>query len=123
VSGRIHDIDFYAGVKHSRILGQDGDAALAFQIVRVHDALGDGLVIAEGTALPEHGVNQRGLAVIHVGNDGDVANAWIQFENSSGFAFGRVLLLYYGGSIRRRVEMRYKLTTLHERLSLQSVRL
>ncbi len=82
VSGRIHDIDFYACVKHSRVLGKDGNTALAFQIVRVHDALGHGLVVAEGAALAKHGVNQRGLAVVHVGDDGDVANAWIQMENS-----------------------------------------
>src|ERR1019366_2897617 len=101
VAGRVHDIDFYAGVKHSRVLGKNRDAALAFQIVRVHDALGDGLVVAEGAALPEHGVHQRGLAVIHVGDNGDVANTWVQIENSSGFAFGRVLLLYYGGELWR----------------------
>ncbi len=84
VSGRVHDIDFYALVKYGRVLGEDGDTALAFQIVRVHDALGNRLVVAESAALPEHGVNQRGLAVIHVGNNGDVANAWVQIENSSG---------------------------------------
>jgi hypothetical protein len=84
VAGRIHDIDLCAGIKHGRVLGKDGDAALAFQIVRVHDALGHGLVIAESAALAKHGVNQRGLAVIHVGDDGDVANTRIQIENSSG---------------------------------------
>ena len=88
VAGRVHDIDFYALIEHSRVLGEDGDAALAFQIVRVHDALGHGLVIAKSAALPEHGVNQRGLAVIHVGNDGDVANTRVQIENSSGLPIG-----------------------------------
>jgi hypothetical protein len=97
VAGRVHDIDFYAGIKHGRVLGKDGDAALAFQIVRVHDALGYGLVIAESAALAEHGVYQRGLAVIHVGDDGDVANTWIQIENSSGLPFWGLVLLYYGG--------------------------
>ncbi len=92
VARRVHDIDFYARVKHSRVLGKDGDAALAFQIVRVHNALGDGLVVAERATLAEHGVNQRGLAVIHVGDDGDVANTWVQIENSSSInapQFGR----------------------------------
>src|SRR5208282_1950212 len=74
VAGRVHNVDFHACIKHSRVLGKDGDAALALQIVRVHDALGHGLVVAEGATLPKHGVNQRGLAVIHVGDDGDVAN-------------------------------------------------
>src|SRR5208282_5356861 len=84
VPGRIHDVDFYSRIKHSRVLGKNGDAALAFQIVRVHDALGHSLVVAKRPALPEHGVHQRGLAVIHVGNDSDVANTRIQIENSSG---------------------------------------
>jgi hypothetical protein len=88
VARRVHNIDFYARIEHSRVLGEDGDAALAFQIVRVHDALGDGLVVAEGATLSKHGVNQRGLAVVHVGNNGDVANAWIQIENSSWLPFG-----------------------------------
>src|SRR5208337_3215274 len=88
VAGRVHDIDFHARIKHSRVLGEDGDAALAFQIVRVHDPLGDGLVVAESAALAEHGVNQRGLAVVHVGNNGDVSNTRIQIEDSSGLQIG-----------------------------------
>jgi hypothetical protein len=48
--------------------------------------------------LPEHGVNQRGLAVIHVGNDGDVANTWIQIKNSSGLQIGA----YYYFTMRER---------------------
>ena len=75
---------FTPRIKHGRVLGKNGDAALAFQIVRVHDALGHGLVVAESAALAEHGVNQRGLAVVHVGDDGDIANTRIQIENSSG---------------------------------------
>ena len=31
------------------------------------------LVVAEDAALPEHGVHERGLAVVDVGDDGDVA--------------------------------------------------
>ena len=83
VAGRVDNIDFCAGIEHGRVLGKNGDTALAFQIVRVHDALGDGLVVAEGAALAEHGVNQRGLAVVHVGDDGDIANTRVQMENSS----------------------------------------
>src|SRR5208282_6874498 len=95
VAGRIHNIDFDARIKHGRVLGKNSDAALAFQIVRVHDALGHGLVVAEGATLSKHGVNQRGFAVVHVGNDGDVADAWIQFENSSGFRLGLTTTLLW----------------------------
>ena len=44
------------------------------ELVRVHDALGDGLVGAEGAGLAEHGVDEGGLAVVDVGDDGDVSN-------------------------------------------------
>ena len=56
------------------VLGQNGDAALAFEVVGVHDAFGDVLVGAEDAGLVEHGVDQRGLAVVDVGDNGDIAN-------------------------------------------------
>ena len=55
------------------VLGQDGDAALALELVAVHRALGDALVGAERAALVQQRVDQRGLAVVDVGDDGDVA--------------------------------------------------
>ena len=42
VAGRVHDVDLHVVVKDGGVLGQDGDAALALQFVRVHDALDDG---------------------------------------------------------------------------------
>lgn len=56
------------------VFGQDGDAALAFQVVGIHYAVGHLLVFAEHAALLEHFVHQRGLAVVYMGDDGDVAN-------------------------------------------------
>ena len=55
------------------VLGQDGDAALALEVGVVHRPLGDPLVGAEDAALVEQRVDQRGLAVVDVGDDGDVA--------------------------------------------------
>ena len=95
VPRRIHNIDFCAGIEHGCVLGKNSDPALAFQVVRVHDALGHGLVVPESAALPKHGVHQRSLAVIDVGNDSDVANTRIQIENSSIAAICGLLLLYY----------------------------
>ena len=43
-----------------------------FEVVGVHDAVGEGFVRAEGAALAEHGVNEGGLAVVDVGDDGNV---------------------------------------------------
>ena len=42
--------------------------------LRVHHALGDLLVLAEGAGLAQQLVDQRGLAVVDVGDDGDVAD-------------------------------------------------
>ena len=74
VAGSIYDVDFYVVVEDGGVLGQDGDAALALQLVGIHDALGHHLIGAEGARLAEHGVHQRGFAVVNVSDDGDVAN-------------------------------------------------
>ena len=39
VAGRVDDVDFYVVIEDGGVLGQDGDAALALQFVRVHHAL------------------------------------------------------------------------------------
>ena len=41
--------------------------------LRIHDAFGDALVLAERAGLLEQAVDERGLAVVDVGDDGDVA--------------------------------------------------
>ena len=74
VARRVHDVDVDAPVADGRVLGHDGDALLALQVHGVHDPLGHGLVLAEEPRLPEHGVDQGGLAVVDVGDDGNVSN-------------------------------------------------
>ena len=73
VAGRIDDVD--AGVLPDQRgrLGQDGDAALALQVVGIQRALGHALVLAERAGLLQQAVDQRGLAVVDVGDDGDIA--------------------------------------------------
>ena len=73
VTRRVDDVDLRVAVAHGGVLGQDRDAALALQIVGVHDALDDFLMLTVCTALLEHFVDQRGLAVVNVGDDGDVS--------------------------------------------------
>ncbi len=60
-------------VVHGRVLGQNRDAALALEHVRVHDPFGHPLVGPEDPALVQHRIHQRRLAVVDVGDDGDVA--------------------------------------------------
>ncbi len=74
VARRVHDVEFGFAVAHGGVFGQNGNAALAFERVGVHDARLDLLAFAEDTALFEHGVNERGLAVVDVGDDGNVAD-------------------------------------------------
>ena len=59
---------------HRRVLGQDRDPPLPLQRVGVHDPLLHLLVGPEGPGLPEHLIHQGGLAVIDVGDDGQVTN-------------------------------------------------
>jgi hypothetical protein len=54
------------------VLGQDRDAALALELVAVHHAVGHLLIGAEGAALPQQRVHERGLAVVDVRDDRQV---------------------------------------------------
>ena len=73
VAGGVDDVDLDAVEPHRGVLGEDGDAAFAFEIARIHDPLVDSLVVAEGAALPQHGVHQGGLAVVDVGDDRQIS--------------------------------------------------
>ena len=74
VAGRVDDVDFVFAVTHRSVLSHDGDAALAFEVHRIHHALDDGFVVPIGTCLLEHGIDQGGLAVIDVCDNCDIAN-------------------------------------------------
>ena len=73
VAGRVDDVEPDPGVVDGRLLGQDRDALLALEVARIHDPVDHRLVRAEGAGLAEHRVHERGLAVVDVGHDGDVA--------------------------------------------------
>ena len=72
VAGGVDDVDAGVLPLHRGGLGQNGDAALALQIVGVHRALDHALVVAVGAGLLQQAVDQGGLAVVDVGDDGDV---------------------------------------------------
>ena len=72
MSGGIDDIDLGVSVHDGGVLGQNGDTALALQIITIHDAVVDDLVGAENARLTEELVDQSGLAVVNVGNDRDI---------------------------------------------------
>ena len=76
VAGSVHDVDVIVVPAERRVLRLDGDALLALEVHRIHDALLArlGFVGAEGAGLFEKAVHERGLAVIHVCNDGDISD-------------------------------------------------
>ena len=73
VARRVDDIDARVLPEDRGHLGEDGDAALALEVVGIHGALGDALVLAERAGLLQQPVDQRGLAMVDVGDDRDVA--------------------------------------------------
>ena len=76
VAGSVHDVDVVILVFERGVLGADGDALFLFQVHRVHEAFLGGLVLvgAEGAGLFEQAIHERGLAVINVRDDRDVAD-------------------------------------------------
>jgi len=56
------------------VLRENGDALLALQVVAVHHAVVEVLMGRESTRLLQHGVDEGRLAVVDVGDDGDVTN-------------------------------------------------
>ena len=74
VSGGVNDVDGVVLVAEGAVLGGDGDAALALEVVGVHEALLDLLVVAEAAGELEESVDDGGLAVVDVRDDGDVAD-------------------------------------------------
>ena len=80
VAGRIDDIDAGVLPEDRGDLRQDGDATLALEVAGIERALGDALVVAERARLLQQPVDERGLAMVDVGDDGDVAE--IHMRNS-----------------------------------------
>jgi hypothetical protein len=75
VSGSVDDVDDVVAPADRGVLRLDRDAALALLVHRVHGTFLDDLVVAEGTGLLEHLVHERGLAMIDVSDDGNIADA------------------------------------------------
>src|SRR5690606_28424733 len=76
VAGGVDDVDGDRTVggasADGRVLGQDRDALLPLQFAGVHHAIHRFGAFAERARLPQHGVDQRRLAVVDVSHDGDV---------------------------------------------------
>ena len=73
MAGGVDDVDLLAFVEDGGVFGEDGDAAFALELVRIHDALGEGFVGAESTGLAQKSIYKGCFAVVDVGDDGDIA--------------------------------------------------
>ena len=88
VARRVDDVDFDPLVDHGDVLGEDGDAALALQIVVVEDQLAQVLRLTHQVGLVDHPVHERRLAVVHVGDDcyvPDFLHTFLKNMQSYGF--------------------------------------
>jgi hypothetical protein len=73
VAGRVEDVDLIVAIPHGRVLGHDRNASFAFKIHRIHYAIDDGLILAVCARLLKHRVDKRGLAMVDVSDNCDVA--------------------------------------------------
>ena len=73
VAGRVDEIDAHALVGDLRRFGEDRDAAFAFLVVRVHDAVDDLLVSGKCAGTPKKRVDEGGFTVVDVRDESNVA--------------------------------------------------
>ena len=73
MAGRIHDVNAVVVPINRGVLGEDGNAAFTLLIIGIHDSLGVGVLSVERTGLLQQAVHQRGLAMVDVSNDGNIA--------------------------------------------------
>ncbi|CDX42319.1 conserved hypothetical protein [Mesorhizobium sp. ORS 3359] len=88
VSGRVDDVDAGAVPVDRGCLGEDGDAALFFEVVGIHGAFGDALIVAEGSGLFQKLIDQRGFAMVDVRDDRDISE--VHFSGLGNVAGGRL---------------------------------
>ena len=76
VAWGVDDVDAVVLPGDGRVLGQDRDATFLFLVVAVHRALGQHGALRKRAGLLEQAVDESGLAMVDVGDDGDVAEAF-----------------------------------------------
>ena len=114
VAGGVDNIDLDAVVMDGGVLGQDGDAALALNVIGVHDAVHQLLILAEHAGLTQQLVHQGGLAVVYVGDDCNVSYIFsdcihIDLNTLFFIVYIRLLALSQLISIKRRSNRRKKI--------------
>jgi len=80
VAGGVDDVDDGDGtvlvdLMYCGVLRENGDALLAFEVAGVHNAIDQLGALLERAGLTKHGVDEGGLAVVDVCDDGNVTEA------------------------------------------------
>ena len=78
MAGRVNQVErvgfaVLGGIVHMHRLGLDGDAALAFQLHAVQNLLHH-LALLENARRFQNAVSQRGLAMVNMGDNAEIAN-------------------------------------------------
>ena len=89
VTGSVDEVDGLALPVDGGVLGLDGDALLTLEIHGIHHAFLDLLVGAVNTAFLEEFVDEGGLPMVDVGDDGDVADVVVHIADGSCFRRNR----------------------------------
>ena len=87
VARGIHDVDFIIFIVYGSVLGQNGNAALPLQVTGVHNPLYGSLIFPIDAALLQHFVNQGGLAVVNVGDDGNISDFVLRCHKYAPYSF------------------------------------
>ncbi len=74
VARGVDNINFVIFKENTSMFGKDGDPALFFLVVAVHDPFRNFFIVAEDVGLFEEAVEHGGFAMVDVGDDGDIAN-------------------------------------------------
>ena len=74
VTRGINNVDFGGAIIDSDVLREDGDPSLSLKVIRVENTIAEKLAGPELSGLFEHGINQRGLTMVDVGDDRHVAD-------------------------------------------------
>jgi len=68
----VNDIDLVIAMSDGEVLGENRDSAFLFKVIGIHDSLDHLLIIPEGASLPQHVIDERGLSMVDMRDDGDV---------------------------------------------------
>ena len=71
----------WSGVVDGSVLRQDRDALFLLKVIGIHDSINNFAVSGEGAGLAQHLVDEGGLSMVDVGNNGYVSNVVARRES------------------------------------------